>query len=170
MALTLVRRGNTYQLLGDYKDATRDADEALSLVEADDELQWISADALRVKGLSLFYEGHTLQAANYLERARDTYIRLNDTHAIPALLMETGIIYAETGQYSKARDSYQKALEIWRRAGNLTWQVDVLNNLGVLNHLQGDYEQAAQTLEEGLLCAQAGWLQTWGGINLDRFG
>ncbi|MFZ1043323.1 MAG: tetratricopeptide repeat protein [Anaerolineales bacterium] len=156
LALTLVRRGNTYQLLGDYKDATRDADEALSLVEADDELQWISADALRVKGLSLFYEGHTLQAANYLERARDTYLRLNDTHAIPALLMETGIIYAETGQYSKARDSYQKALEIWRRAGNLTWQVDVLNNLGVLNHLQGDYEQAAQTLEEGLLCARQG--------------
>ena len=156
LALTLVRRGNTYQLLGDYKDATRDADEALSLVEAEDELQWISADALRVKGLSLFYEGHTLQAANYLERAQDTYLRLNDTHAIPALLMETGVIYAETGQYSKARDLYQKALEIWRKAGNLTWQVDVLNNLGVLNHLQGDYEQAAQTLEEGLLCARQG--------------
>ncbi len=156
LASTLVRRGHTYQSLGNYKDATRDADEALSLVEAEDGLQWISADALRVKGLSLFYQGHTFQAAHYLERALDTYVRLNDTPAIPALLMETGVIYAETGEYSKARNSYQKALEIWRRAGNLTWQVDVLNNLGVLYHLQGDYEQAAQMLEEGLLYARQG--------------
>ncbi len=156
LASTLVRRGHTYQLLGNYKDATRDANEALSLVEEEDELQWICADALRVKGLSSFYQGHTSQAAPYLERALDTYIRLNDTPAIPALLMETGIIYAETGEYTKARDSYQKSLEIWRRAGNLTWQVDALNNLGVLDHLQGNYEQAAQTLEEGLLCARQG--------------
>jgi LuxR family maltose regulon positive regulatory protein len=156
LAFTLVRRGHAYQSLGNYKDATRDADEALCLVEAEDELQWISADALRVKGLSLFRQGQTFQAAHYLQRALDTYIRLNDTPAKSALLMETGNIYTETGEYSKARDSYQKALEIWRQAGNLTWQADVLNNLGVLNHLQGDYEQAAQTLEEGLLCARQG--------------
>ena len=156
LALTLARRGHTYQVLGNYKDATRDAEEALSLVEVDDKLQWICADALRVKGLSLFHQGKTFQAANYLERALDTYVRLNDAPAIPALLMETGVIYTETGEYSKARNSYQKSLEIWQRAGNLTWQADVLNNIGVLCQRQGDYEQAAQTLEEGLLCAKQG--------------
>ncbi len=156
LALTLARRGHTYQALGNYKDATRDADEALSLVEADDELQWISADALRVKGLSLFHQGHTLQATHYLERALDTYIRLDDTPAIPTLLMETGVMYAETGEFAKAQNLYQKALEIWRRAGNLAWQANVLNNLGVLYQQQGDYEQAAQMLEEGLLCARQG--------------
>jgi len=156
LALTLARRGHTYQALGNYKDATRDADEALSLVEADDELQWISADALRVKGLSLFHQGHTFQATHYLESALDTYIRLNDTPAIPTLLMETGVMYAETGEFAKARNLYQKALEIWRRAGNLAWQANALNNLGVLYHQQGDYEQAAQMLEEGLLCARQG--------------
>ena len=154
LALTLVRRGHTYQSLGNYEDATRDADEALSLVEAEDGLQWIGADALRVKGLSLFYQGYTFQAAHFLEQALDTYLRLNDTPAIPTLLVETGVIYAETGEYSKARNSYQNALEIWRQTENLTSQADVLNNLGVLYHQQGDYEQAAQMLEEGLLCAR----------------
>ncbi|HUH98354.1 MAG TPA: tetratricopeptide repeat protein [Anaerolineales bacterium] len=156
LALTLARRGSTYRLLGDYKDATRDADEALALAEKEDEMQWVCADALRVKGLSLFRQGYTFQAARYLERALDTYVRLNDTPVIPALLMETGVMYAETGEFAKAQSLYQKALEIWRRAGNLTWQADVLNNLGVLYYLQGDYERAAQTLEEGLLCARQG--------------
>ena len=156
LALTLVRRGHTYRALGNYKDATRDADEALALVEMEDELQWICADALRIKGLSLFRQGQTFQAAQYLERALGTYVRLNDTPAISALLMDTGVIYTETGEYSEAQNSYQKALEIWRRAGNLKWQADVLNNMGVLCHRQGIYEQAAQLLEEGLLCARQG--------------
>ncbi|HUI87627.1 MAG TPA: tetratricopeptide repeat protein [Anaerolineales bacterium] len=156
LALTLVRRGITYRLLGNYNEAMRDADEALALAEKEDQMQWIWADALRVKGLSLFRQGHTFQAAHYLDRALDTYVRLNDAPAIPTLLMETGMIQTETGEYSKARDSYREALGIWQRAGNLTWQADVLNNLGVTYHQQGDYEQAAQTLEEGLLCARQG--------------
>ena len=156
LALTLARRGSTYRLLGNYRDATRDADEALALAEKEDEMQWICADALRVKGLSLFHQGHTFQATRYLERALDTYIRLNDTPTIPTLLMETGVMYAETGEFAKARNLYQKALEIWRRAGNLAWQADALNNLGVLYHQQGDYELAAQMLEEGLLSARQG--------------
>ena len=170
LALTLARRGSTYRLLGNYRDATRDADEALALAEKEDEMQWICADALRVKGLSLFHQGHTFQATHYLERALDTYLRLNDTPTIPTLLMETGVIYAETGEFAKARNLYQKALEIWRRAGNLAWQADVLNNLGVLYHQQGDYELAAQMLEEGLLSARQGGYKRGEALNLDRFG
>ena len=38
--------------------------------------------------------------------------------------------------------------------GNLTWQANALNNLGVLHYLQGDYDKAILVLEEGLLCAK----------------
>ena len=46
------------------------------------------------------------------------------------------------------------ALQIWKQEGNLSWQANVLNNMGVLHHLQGDYDKAVLALEEGLLCAQ----------------
>ncbi len=154
LALTLARRGHTYRLLGNYKNAIRDADEAIRLVEAKDDLQWICADALRVKGVSLYRQGHTTKAANHLEAALDILIRLNDAPSIPILLMETGMIYAAMGNYIQAKTSYERALENWRRMGNLSWQADLLNNLGVLHHQQGEYEQAAQALEEGLLCAR----------------
>lgn len=154
LALALVRRGNAYRLLGDYKESNQDAEEAMRLTEGNDDLQWNYADALRVKGLSLYRRGQTVQAANYLEAALDIYIRLNDVPTIPILLMETGLTYATTGNYSQAKSSYEKALNRWRRIGNLNWQSNLLNNLGVLHHQQGEYELAAQVLEEGLLCAK----------------
>ena len=156
LALALVRQGHAYWLLGNYVDAFRDANEAIELTSADDNLQWIYADALRIKGLGFFRQGHTLQAAHHLEHALDIYIRLNDVPTIPTLLMETGIMYSEAGEFVKAQNSYQKALETWRQTGNLIWQADVLNNLGVLYHKHGDYERANQMLEEGLLCARQG--------------
>jgi tetratricopeptide (TPR) repeat protein len=45
-------------------------------------------------------------------------------------------------------------LKIWKKEGNLTWQANLLNNLGFLHHLQGEYEKAILVLEEGLLCAK----------------
>ena len=81
LSLALVRRGNAYRILGNYKDAFYDANQAIELTSADDNLQWIYADALRIKGLGLFQQGHTVQASKYLERALDIYIRLNHVPA-----------------------------------------------------------------------------------------
>ena len=49
-----------------------------------------------------------------------------------------------------------QALEIWKQEGNLSWQANLLNNLGVLHYLQGDYDKAILALEDGLLCAKRG--------------
>ena len=156
MALTLVRRGNAHRHLGNYADAFRDADEAIRITAANDDLQLIYADALRIKGNSLYRQGKISEASNYLESALEIYVRLKDTFTIPLLLMETGLIYAENGEYAKGRNLLEKALEIGKEIGNLFLQADILNNLGYLHHLQGDYEQAAQVLEAGLLIARQG--------------
>jgi LuxR family maltose regulon positive regulatory protein len=66
-----------------------------------------------------------------------------------------------TGDDEAAQDLYEKALEIWKERGDLTWQADILNNLGVLHHLRGEYEQAATAFEQGLECARrSGYLHS----------
>jgi two-component SAPR family response regulator/predicted negative regulator of RcsB-dependent stress response len=154
LALALVRRGNAERLRGDYKNAARDADEAAGLTENSDELQWNYADALRIKGLSSYRQGQTLESVKYLDRALDIYIRVNDAPSIPMLLLETGMVHATIGNNAEARKSYEQALELSRKAGNLWLQANLLNNIGVSQHQQGEYDRAAGSLEEGLLCAQ----------------
>jgi two-component SAPR family response regulator/Flp pilus assembly protein TadD len=156
LALALVRRGLTNRVLGKYKEAIQDADEAMQLTNDNDSLQWIYADALRVKGLSLYRQGLNLQATGQLESALDIYIRINDTHTIPVLWMETGMAYLAMGKYNEAKRTYAEALKIWRQTGSLFWQATLLNNLGVLHQQHGEYEQAVKAFEEGLLCAQRG--------------
>ena len=154
LALTLVRRAIVHRFLGDYVSALSDADEALQLTEANDQMQAIHANALRQKGLNLYRQGLSRQAVKILERALDFYTRIDDISNIPVLMMETGMAYAALGKEAETIRLNNEALQIWKREGNLTWQANVLNNIGVLHHLHGDYDKAVLALEEGLLCAQ----------------
>ena len=154
LSLAFTRRGNAHRLLGNYEEAMQDAASTLKLAQGRDELQWICADALRLQGLSLYRQGQSRKAINLLETALDIYVRVKDVGTIPSLQMETGMIYAAMGNYQDAGTSYEKALESWRRNGNLMSQANLLNNLGFLHYQLGEYEKAAEALEEGLLCAQ----------------
>src|SRR5690606_24187022 len=59
-----------------------------------------------------------------------------------------------TGHYREALTNFEAVLDSWRRLHNIIGQANVLNNLGVLYHLQGDYEQALDRLIEALNCAK----------------
>lgn len=153
LALTLVRRATAYRFIGDYAASLRDAEEVILSTQTIDDMQALHASALRIKGLVLFRLGKARESISHLERALDI-CRLTDKPMIPVLLMETGMAYRATGNFSDARHSYEKALLIWRQSGNLSWQASLLNNMGFMYHVQGEYEKAVFAFEEGLLCAQ----------------
>lgn len=155
LTLTLVRRAIALSFAGDYAASIHDGDEALHLTETAAELQDLYAEALRVKGNSLYRLGKSREALDCFERSLALYMGLKEhADSIPILLMETGMAYRASGDYGAAKAAYQKALQIWRKDGNLSWQANLLNNLGYLYYAQGEYENAVQTFEEGLTCAK----------------
>lgn len=154
MALTLVRRGSAYRFLGRSAEAIADEAEAMQLTEGRDDLQWIYADALRVRGLSLYRQGQSLKALEDLTRSLDICTRIRDAATTPQLSMEIGMVQAAIGDYGRALTSFEEALGIWKRSGNVMLQANLLNNLGFLYYQLGEYEKAAQTFEEGLICAR----------------
>ena len=156
LSSSLVRRATVYRFLGDYTAALHDANEALQLTESNDQMQTTHAIALREKGLNLFRQGKSHQAMKALERALESYTRMQDNSSIPTLMMETGMVYAALGREDETIRLNNEALQIWKQKGNLIWQANVLNNIGVLHHQHGDYDKAVLALEEGLLCAQQG--------------
>jgi LuxR family maltose regulon positive regulatory protein len=154
LALALVRRGGAYRFLGRYDDAIRDANEVLESSESSDALQWVRADALRIKGLCRFRQGYTLESLEYLQDAYDICARVKDIATMPQLLMETGMVHSVIGNYADSKASYDKALKIWREEHNLPQLAMLLNNYGFLHQQLGEYEDAAGCLEEGLLYAK----------------
>ena len=152
--LTLIRRVAVHRLMGNYDASLQDAEEVIQSTQASDEMRLFYAEALRHKGLVLFRLGRARESVPLLERSMDIFQQHDET-IIPVLLMETGMVYRATGNFLDARRSYDKALHILRQSGNLSWQAGLLNNMGGMYHLQGEYEKAVFAFEEGLLCAQS---------------
>ncbi|MBU4352840.1 MAG: tetratricopeptide repeat protein, partial [Nanoarchaeota archaeon] len=169
-ALTLMRRAFAYRYLGNYVASLADAEQALCLTMEDDRLKITRAEAIRVKGLSLFRMGQPGQAVEFLTHALEICTELNETHNIPRIQMELGMAHRATGDYKTARLYYEKALSLWQKEGNLFWQANLLNNMGVMYHSQGEYEQAVRTLEEGLSCARRSGHTRMEAMNLASLG
>jgi len=154
LALTLTRRAAALRQAGEYAASLKDAEEALRLSEPHAQMQAIYAEALRNVGLCYYRLGKSHQAIEYLERSLSLYTTLKEVGSIPLLLIETGMAQATTGNIESAKVSYQKALQIWQAENNLYWQANLLNNLAVIHHQIGEYEQACQYFETGLIYAR----------------
>lgn len=152
---TLVRRSAAYRFQGDFQTALADAVDALTLLEEHDGAPAdLHAEALRAKGICLGLMGKPQDALHWLERSLQEYEELNEPQSVTMLLMELGLTHMNIGHYATALRQYNRALDHWRSENNTVWQATLLNNLGVLYHLQGEYVRANSVLEEGL---QAAW-------------
>lgn len=161
LARTLVRRATAHRNLGDYTASLRDSEETLQLTQDKIGLQLDHAEALRMKGLSLYRLGQNRQAVICLEQSLALYEQAHEMDSIPILMMNCGMVYRALGNYEEAERAYRKALGIWGAEDNLTWQSTVYNNLGTLYQTLGDYEKASLALQEGLACARKSrYLQT----------
>jgi ATP/maltotriose-dependent transcriptional regulator MalT/two-component SAPR family response regulator len=154
LSLLLTRRASAYRQMGKYELALEHAEEVMTLTHAQPRLQATYAEALRIKGLSLFRLGHSREAIDYLEQSLSLFRTLNEAGSIPLLLMETGVAHAAIGNLEAARSAYEKALKIWQGENNLSQQADVLNNIANLHHQAGEYERAVVALDRGLTLAR----------------
>jgi len=150
LARTLVRRATALRTLGDHPASLADADHALALCTGEPDLLPIYAEALRSKGMCYYIQGKLTDALTWLVRSLEVYQSLKDHMNEAVLLMETGLIRQYMSDYVTAENCYLKALGYWRETGNSVWQANVMNNLGFLQHMRGDYESAAVTMERAL--------------------
>lgn len=155
LARTLVWRATTYfRAIGDYASAIADAREAISLIGDDQEVSPVLAEAQRCIGICLRMQGKPNEALSWFDRALSLAIRDQDSRKEAIVRMELGLAYENLGEYSKSREMYEAALDYWRKADNAFWLSNLLNNLGVLQHITGDYRAAVDSLEKALSYAR----------------
>jgi ATP/maltotriose-dependent transcriptional regulator MalT/DNA-binding SARP family transcriptional activator len=147
---SLNRRSMVNNHLGRYKESLADADEAIALTERIGGLEFIRADAFRMRGLCQFQQGDLLGALDSLINSRNLFVSFGNKEDIAKVLMEMGLTQRRLGNFENAEKAYEDALDQWQSSGNSMWQANVLNNLGFLQNLRGQYEQAALSFERSL--------------------
>ncbi len=89
--------------------------------------------------------------------------------ALGSTLVQEGLLYFRSGQFARAQERYQDAIDILRSVDELGLLADALIFSGTLIHLNGDYLEAKDLIQEGLAYAQAvndPWFAAYGIYNL----
>ncbi len=147
LARALVRRATVHRLSGNLEDARNDADRVLTLVESDEELAEFKAPAMRSKGVSLFQNGDFNNAASWLYESLTAFQADGDQHNQSIIAMEIGIVEQARGRYEKAREMFVLARGYWEKTANSVWLANLMNNLGVLQQVTGEYKAAGASFE-----------------------
>ncbi|NPV75864.1 MAG: tetratricopeptide repeat protein [Anaerolineae bacterium] len=155
MARALGWRAVTHRIMGNLNDSQADAREALDLVQKDIEMRIVKAEALRNIGICLRLQGKLTEALTWLKQSLNTSMSIKDQKNEAIIRLELGLLYENLGDYGQAREMYLAALEYWEKVDNASWLSNIMNNLGVLQHLMGDYRAAIDTFEKALNHARA---------------
>lgn len=105
----------------------------------------------------LLNRGDEFQRARSFEDAAKTYnaalqagMNENDASGQGLSYNRLGLTYADLGQPKRALESFQKALEIWRRVGNSNSEATTLLNMGGFYMAHDDLKAAREAVESAL--------------------
>jgi len=146
----LLKRSKLEEKLGKYPQALRWAGRAAKAVEG------VPGEeaARQTARLSAWYatvlqaKGRTADAMRWAARAIREAEAVDDQEALGAALYAMGYAYGVLGKEGAA--SYlERALDAYRRSGNLLRQADLLSNLGVIYQWEGRWDEALSYYERG---------------------
>ena len=170
LADTLIRRSAVLRMLGNYEEAMQDAEEALDITHAAPYLSHLFSEALRAKGVNLLETGNLSKALEYYKKAMQVCQQNNMEEDVARIQVEMGVIYEKMGKYASAENAYEKSLTYWQSVSDSIWQPTILNNLGVVQHLSGDFSNSFYNFEKALHYAHAAGDRRVEGYSLASIG
>jgi tetratricopeptide (TPR) repeat protein len=126
--------GLVYLDLRDYGRARGYFQQALGLYRISNDAHSL-AFALNNLGATYNQMGNPAVALPFLEEAHSLAELLGDNDLIAINLCDIAFSQANLKQVSQARDTYQKALAVYRRMGNQRGEAEVLKRIGYLDSL-----------------------------------
>lgn len=153
-SLLSIRRATCQRYLGNCQSGLDDALLGLELAKKDEDGIQLVAKAESEIGLNKKGLGLVQEAEEHLQRSLDLYLEQNDQRNAAYVQIDLGLVEMNQGNYAAAKSQYQQAYNIWEDLENLGQLVGLSNNLGVLDHLTGDYLQAFDWFTQGLESAR----------------
>ncbi len=170
LTATLIRRSWVNRFFGNYDLALLDAKEAISLSQDDPSLMKLNAEAFRSIGLSCYQSGELKKGLASLLTSLEKYNQLGEELDAAKVLLDLGALHLALGEFDEADSAYKKSLSYWQATHNSLWQTNLLNNIGVVQHLRGHYEQAAISFEKAITHARLAMNPRLEGFSLTSLG
>nr|WP_279309212.1 DUF2225 domain-containing protein [Psychroserpens sp. SPM9] len=145
-------KGAIYMEQANFEKAIENFEKALQFYNSIDDLDGV-AKCKNAFGVLYHYKGDTQQALKYYEEA----LKLKEKLGIKnneGLLYNIGNIYADTGEYKKALENFEKALKINRETNDSQGILNNLNSIGNVYYMQGNYPLALKYHGESLKVAK----------------
>ena len=170
LASNLIRRSSALRILGEYDEAAADAEESIRLTKSNKSLESIYSEALRAKGAIFYQIGKLKEGLDHLNRALEVCTRVNNLEDQARILVEIGAANERLGRFPEAENAYEKSLEYWQSVGDSIWIPTILNNLGVLQHSNGNFIGSFYNLEKAMHYSQITGNQRMEGYALASIG
>ncbi|MRS02753.1 tetratricopeptide repeat protein, partial [bacterium] len=170
LTATLIRRSWVNRFFGNYDLALFDAKEAISLSKDEPTLMKLNAEAHRSIGLSFYQSGELKKGLASLLTSLEKYNQLGEDLDAAKVLLDLGALHLALGEFDEADGAYKKSLSFWQATHNSLWQTNLLNNIGVVQHLRGQYEQAAISFEKAITHARLAMNPRLEGFSLTSLG
>jgi len=89
-------------------------------------------------------------ALTWMKKSLDSYKEIGLDEDCARILIELGAIQETLGFFDDAEQSYNRSLQLWDKIGDSIWLSNLYNNLGVLQHAKGDFENSFLNLEKAM--------------------
>ncbi len=155
LARALSMRAKLYYLIGEHDASITDSNECMQLIQNDLNQRKVYGEALRNIGLCYYLKGKLQDSLIWLGDALNIMRSINDQKNEAVINLEMGLAYENLGDYARSKEKYTSALSYWEKVDNPVWLSNLLNNLGVLEQMMGNYEQAIQSFDRSLEYARS---------------
>jgi LuxR family maltose regulon positive regulatory protein len=139
---------------GRYRDVIQQAQTALNMLNPDDLAE--RAQAQRLIGRAYTRLGRLAEGITKLQQALTLYRQIGSLYNVVNLLQDLVDPLTAQGRFDEVEDCLNEALIVSRRLEAPMQLAGVLNELGWLHYLRGQYRDALALYEEGLGAARRG--------------
>lgn len=147
----LLKLGLENLIRGNYSESATEFTNALHLSEqSNDSLNL--ARSFKYLGNQFYYTNNPQKALNYLEKAEQIVVRLNNKAGeklLSNINNSLGLVYQDIGEYDSAIVFYKKAIDLAEKIPNSDLAT-FLDNLAMAHEAKGEYEIAALQFEKSL--------------------
>lgn len=146
---SLAMQALLYMILGDFDLATNIANEAIEILEQEDDKKGI-ADAKYVIANCLFKTDDYHRGLSYLLECLSSYRELEDWHSQSKVQKSIGTIYDNFGDTESAVKAYQEAIEAAEKGNEWDLMSNAYNSLAGILQKKGKVKEAAELIEKSI--------------------